>query len=148
MGRTAKITASTPPLDGLLSSLDRISEPFPKLVVFDLDYTLWPAWVDTHVSPPLKRGDGGKALNRVVDRHNISLSFFPHVPAILLWLRKNQIPVGVASRTSAPEAARQALNGLVFEDVDGNQVRGIGAHYSSSTRISKMLILSSACQTL
>lgn len=128
MVRTVKIAASPLPLESLLRSLDQLTEPFPKLVVFDLDYTLWPAWVDTHVSPPLKRGDGGKALNRVVDRHNVPLSFFPHVPAILIWLRKKGIPIGVASRTSAPEAARQALNGLVFEDIDGTQVKGIGEH--------------------
>lgn len=40
--------------------------PRPKLFAFDLDYTLWPAWVDTHVTGPMKRD--GKVINRVVDR--------------------------------------------------------------------------------
>ncbi|KDN52736.1 magnesium-dependent phosphatase-1 [Tilletiaria anomala UBC 951] len=101
----------------------------PKMVVFDLDYTLWPAWVDTHVTPPLKRAPP-TSINRVADRHGEALSFFPHVPAILLHLKDKGIKIGVASRTSAPSAARQALTGLVLEDTrkgkkPGEEVKSI-----------------------
>ncbi len=95
----------------LVTSLEALNDgPLPSLVVFDLDYTLWPLWVDTHVDAPLSRR--GSDLNRVYDRNGQPLQFFPHVPSILFWLQRRGIPIAIASRTSAPTAARQALNGL------------------------------------
>lgn len=99
----------------VVSSLEALdSGPLPGLVVFDLDYTLWPLWVDTHVDSPLRRR--GNDINKVYDRNGQPLQFFPHVPSILFWLKRRGIPIAAASRTSAPTVARQALNGLYLVD--------------------------------
>lgn len=100
----------------VVSSLEALTSqgPLPGLVVFDLDYTLWPLWVDTHVDSPLRRR--GNDINKVYDRNGQPLQFFPHVPSILFWLKRHRIPIAAASRTSAPTVARQALNGLYLVD--------------------------------
>ncbi|MCJ1393224.1 hypothetical protein MMC18_006096 [Xylographa bjoerkii] len=83
--------------------------PLPKLLIFDLDYTLWPFWVDTHVTPPLKAKDNN---TRAVDRLNESFAFYPSVPPLLHAAHARSLPLALASRTSAPDLAVSLLKTL------------------------------------
>uniref|UniRef100_G3TZL0 Magnesium-dependent phosphatase 1 n=1 Tax=Loxodonta africana TaxID=9785 RepID=G3TZL0_LOXAF len=76
----------------------------PKLAVFDLDYTLWPFWVDTHVDPPFHRSRDGT----VRDSRSRTVRLYPDVPEVLR-LQGLGVPVAPASRTGEIEGANQLL---------------------------------------
>ncbi|KYK61318.1 hypothetical protein DCS_02460 [Drechmeria coniospora] len=86
------------------------SRALPKLIVFDLDYTLWPFWVDTHISPPLKVAARNQAAT---DKFGERYAMYDDVPAILgLLASRRTVKLAVASRTSAPNLARDLLKML------------------------------------
>ncbi|EMG47173.1 hypothetical protein SBY92_000037 [Candida maltosa Xu316] len=85
-----------------------VLERYPKAVVLDLDYTLWPFWCDTHVVRPLK------AVSDVVviDSCNLELSFYEEVESILLELKEYDVKIIGASRTGTPDIAKDLLTML------------------------------------
>lgn len=94
----------------------------PKLIVFDLDYTLWPFWVDTHVTPPLKPSTTHDSAK---DRFGETFAFYSDVPSILFSLRERGIKVAAASRTSAPDLGREMLRLLHIADGEGKKKKAI-----------------------
>ncbi|KAF8874393.1 magnesium-dependent phosphatase-1 [Gymnopilus junonius] len=107
-------------------------ELHPQLVAFDLDYTLWDLWIDTHVTGPLKRN--GNTINEVLDKFDEPISFYKDVPEILHGLRSRSLPVkgdevqedrqvviAACSRTHAPDLAQQCLRLLLIPPSSGSQ---------------------------
>lgn len=83
--------------------------PLPSLIVFDLDYTLWPFWIDTHVTPPLKVNKDNTGM---LDRYGDTYTFYPEVPSILYEAKRRNIVMGLASRTCTPDLAKQMLRAV------------------------------------
>ncbi|CAH3174463.1 unnamed protein product [Porites lobata] len=80
----------------------------PKLVVFDLDFTLWPFWADTHVTAPFSRKSNGS----VEDRHGYKIKLYDDTLEILRLLKSQGICLAAASRTEDPPAAKELLKVL------------------------------------
>lgn len=102
---------------------------FPPLLVFDLDYTLWPFDVDTDVSPPFTTRAGS-----VYDKRGRRCSPFPDVPAILARCASSPTVVAIASRTHDPDAAEALLRELGWWTLLGLDAGRFQAHPSRGAK--------------
>ena len=109
------------------------------LVVFDLDYTLWPFWVDTHISPPFKvkkvKETGEKILE---DGYSYEIKLYPEVFQILEKAKKEGIKMGTVSRTLEPEYGKQLLRLMDLEKYFISCEFDTGTKIKSIEKIAKM----------
>lgn len=88
---------------------------FPKVIVFDVDETLWPFWIDTHTTPPYRRvatqKRGGNTTrssrpnnnNTIIDAAGNRIHLFDETETVLTTLRKVPgLKLAYASRTGEP----------------------------------------------
>ena len=81
--------------------------PWPGMVVFDLDFTLWDCggtWCDC-LRPPFRR-----AGDRVLDAHDSHVRVYEEVLPLLEELPTKGCRLGLASRTERPDWAREILS--------------------------------------
>ncbi|KAF3777725.1 Magnesium-dependent phosphatase 1 [Nymphaea thermarum] len=70
----------------------------PRLVVFDLDYTLWPFYCECR------------------SKHEMP-SLYPHAKGIIHALKDKGVDVAIASRSPTPDIAKAFLKKLGLEDI-------------------------------
>ncbi|KAG8998489.1 hypothetical protein FRB94_000595 [Tulasnella sp. JGI-2019a] len=101
-------SSTTYSLDGRTFGPYGFDSRFPRLVAFDLDYTLWSGWIDTHYSAPFTLR-APIVVNSIYDMNGKCLSFYPHIARILHRLQESQTHIAATSTTQAPQLTREAL---------------------------------------
>lgn len=81
----------------------------PRIIVFDLDYTLWPYFMDCHVVPPIK----STINNNIQDARGTEYKAFDDVTRILRTLKEKCLDddghLAIASRSSTTDLAMQGI---------------------------------------
>lgn len=89
---------------------------YPEVAAFDLDYTVWPCYCDTHLTPPfkpVKKANG--EVHDLVDASGYEIAFYKDIPKIIIDLKNNGSKIVSASRTWAPEIAKEMLRDFKIE---------------------------------
>ncbi|RGB39279.1 magnesium-dependent phosphatase-1 [Rhizophagus diaphanus] len=106
----------------------------PSLFVFDIDYTLWPLWIDACPGPPFE-ADPSKPY-RVEDKYGNVIRLYPDVPKILRAVKNcPQTYIAVASRTQEPEWARKVLSIMPFPENEDEESVKLSVTNGSSSKV-------------
>ena len=86
----------------------------PKVIVFDLDHTLWPYDVDDNVKPPIEKRVNSLGLYDIYDNSGKKFSSYEHVTRILHTLKNHCLNsngghLAIASRSTTPDLAMQSI---------------------------------------
>lgn len=114
---TAARPSTTPPWlqDGL---------PLPRLIVLDLDYTLWPFYSDIHISTPIRLVPGSNPPT-LADRNGEHFALYPDAPQILRLI--SSLPntrLAVASKSPVGDLCREVLKLLRLPPGEGGSEKG------------------------
>ena len=84
----------------------------PKVIVFDLDYTLWPYFIDQHVQPPIDRRIKDSVVE-ITDKYGNGFKSYKDVNLILRTLKEkclgNDGHLAIASKSTTGKLAMQAI---------------------------------------
>lgn len=88
----------------------------PRIIALDLDYTLWPFYVDCHVDPPFTRRRLNEDIEIIVDSNGFDLSGYKEVTTILHTLKNycfdDDQHLAVASRSTTEDLAKKLIEEL------------------------------------
>jgi magnesium-dependent phosphatase 1 len=105
-----------PHLIPLLDSLLSPETPLPRVICFDLDWTLWPLFLCKTAGPPFLPLTGNEPGHALRDCAGRRVSLFPDVYGILLFIARlkltRNVEIAIASRSEAPVWCSTVLSSL------------------------------------
>ncbi|ORX42892.1 magnesium-dependent phosphatase-1 [Hesseltinella vesiculosa] len=88
----------------------------PKMIVFDLDCTLWTPWIDYTYGPPFQYD---AETNTMKDKRGEAFRLFKHVPEVFAMIKQwPDIKIGIASRSTTPDWCHTALKMFQVPSMD------------------------------
>ncbi len=100
-------------LEEQLVSHWRSLENVPSIIVFDLDYTLWPYYMDQHIKPPIEKRETKSGIE-VVDKYGNGKKAYKDVTIILKTLREKCLDknghLAIASKSTTRDRAMKGID--------------------------------------